>query len=292
MDVRRQKFSFRGNENVKRQKFNPWRIGLYFILLLVSVITLYPFLWMLAASFMPLAEIVRGGMSLIRPGMSLDNYRFIFGSATQFPRWFMNSLIVATIGTIINVILNTMAGYSLSRLEYPGRQTVYYALLALIMIPSQVLLVPNVILISRLGMMDSYAALIVPAMVNIGFIFLMRQFFVNFPSECEEAAYIDGLGRITCFFRMVMPLARTAIATQAILVFMGFWNEFTRPMLYLRSMDLFTLPLGLQQFQSRDAGQMWNQIMAAAAVTVIPILILYLLFNKYFMRGIRTDGEK
>jgi len=276
----------------KRKKFKPWRIGLYIILLLVSAITLYPFLWMLAASFMPLIEILRGGLSLVRPGMSFDNYRFIFGVTAYFPRWFMNSLIVAIIGTILNVILNTMAGYSLSRLEYPGRQKVYYALLALIMIPGQVLLVPNFILITRMGLLDSYAALIIPAMVNIGFIFMMRQFFVNFPSDCEEAAYIDGLGRFSCFFRMVMPLARTAIATQAILVFMSFWNEFTRPMLYLRSMELFTLPLGLQQFQSRDAGQMWNQIMAAASVTVVPVVILYLVFNKYFMKGIRTDGEK
>ena len=276
----------------KRKKFKPWRIGLYIILLLVSAITLYPFLWMLAASFMPLIEILRGGLSLVRPGMSFDNYRFIFGVTAYFPRWFMNSLIVAIIGTILNVILNTMAGYSLSRLEYPGRQKVYYALLALIMIPGQVLLVPNFILITRMGLLDSYAALIIPAMVNIGFIFMMRQFFANFPSDCEEAAYIDGLGRFSCFFRMVMPLARTAIATQAILVFMSFWNEFTRPMLYLRSMELFTLPLGLQQFQSRDAGQMWNQIMAAASVTVVPVVILYLVFNKYFMKGIRTDGEK
>ena len=276
----------------KRKKFNPWSIGLYLILLLVSAITLYPFLWMLAASFMPLIEILQGGLSLIRPGMSFDNYRFIFGVTAYFPRWFLNSLIVALIGTVLNVILNTMAGYSLSRLEYPGRQKVYYALLALIMIPGQVLLVPNFILITRMGLLDSYGALIIPAMVNIGFIFMMRQFFVNFPSDCEEAAYIDGLGRVSCFFRMVMPLARTAIATQSILVFMSFWNEFTRPMLYLRSMELFTLPLGLQQFQSRDAGQMWNQIMAAASVTVIPVVILYLLFNKYFMKGIRTDGEK
>lgn len=275
-----------------KKRFHLRRVFLYLILLVVSVITLYPFLWMVAASFMPLREILQGGLGLWRPDMSFDNYRFIFGVTGHFSRWFVNSLVVAVVATVINVTLNTMAGYSLSRLEYPGRQKVFYALLALIMIPSQVLLVPNFMLITRLGLLDSYGALIVPAMVNIGFIFLMRQFFVNFPSEYEEAAYIDGLGRVSCFFRMVMPLARTAIATQAILVFMGFWNEFTRPMLYLRSIDLFTLPLGLQQFQSRDAGQMWHQIMAAATVTVLPIVLLYIFFNKYFMTGIRTDGEK
>jgi len=247
---------------------------------------------MIAASFMPLREIVGGNMSLISPYMTFDNYRFIFGVTSHFPRWFLNSMIVAFIGTVANIFLNTMAGYALSRLEFPGRQQVYYALLALIMIPGQVLLVPNFLLLNTLGMIDSYTALIVPAMVNIGFIFMMRQFFVNFPSECEEAAYIDGLGRFTCFFRVCMPLARTAIATQAVFVFMGFWNEFTRPMLYIRTMSRFTLPLGLQTFQSRDAGQMWNQVMAAATLTVIPVVIIYLVFNRYFMMGVRMDGDK
>lgn len=268
------------------------RIILYLIMILISFTTLYPFLWMIAASFMPLREIVGGSMRLISPYMSLDNYLFIFGVASDFPRWFLNSMIVALIGTIANLFLNTMAGYALSRLEFPGRQQVYYALLALIMIPGQVLLVPNFLLINALGMLDSHTALVVPVMVNIGFIFLMRQFFINFPSECEEAAYIDGLGRITCFFRICMPLARTAIATQAVFVFMSFWNEFTRPMLYIRTRALFTLPFGLQSFQSRDGGQMWHQVMAAATITVLPVVILYFVFNKYFMIGIRMDGDK
>ena len=276
----------------KEKKFRPWRIFLYIIMLLTAFFTLYPFLWMVSASFMPLREIVAGNLNLISSEMSLDNYRFIFGTTTYFPRWFLNSLMVAVIGTTINVFLNTMAGYSLSRLEYPGRQKVYYAFLALIMIPGQVLLVPNFMLMNALGILDTHMAIIFPVMVNITYIFLMRQFFVNFPSDCEEAAYIDGLGRISCFFRMVMPLARTAIATQAIFIFMGFWNEFTRPMMYLRTMELYTLPLGLQAFQSRDAGQMWNQIMAAATLSVLPIVIIYFVFNRFFMVNIRTDGEK
>jgi len=280
------------NPKKKSKRKSPATIFLYIILLIVSVATLYPFLWMIAASFMPLSEIVGGNMRLVSPYMSWDNFRFILSVNTQFPRWFLNSFIVATVGTLCNIFLNTMAGYALSRLEFKGRNQMYYALLALIMIPSQVLLVPNFLLINSLGMLDTYSALIVPAMVNIGYIFLMRQFFINFPSECEDAAYIDGLGRIACFFRVCMPLAKTAIATQAIFIFMGFWNEFTRPMMYLRTMSLFTLPLGLQTFQSRDAGQMWNQIMAAASLTVIPIVILYFVFNKYFMIGVRMDGDK
>jgi len=276
---------------MQKGRFRFSRIFLYAILLAVSFATLYPFLWMLAASFMPLSQIVGGGLRLIVPGMSFANFSYIF-TVTFFPRWFLNSVLVSTIATTLNVILNTMAGYALARVDFPGRQKIYYGFLAFIMIPGQVLLVPNFVLLNTLGMIDSFSALIVPGMVNISFIFLMRQFFVNFPSAYEEAAYMDGMGRFSGFFRVCVPLARPAMATQAIFVFMNFWNDFTRPMLYLRSMSLFTLPLGLQTFQSRDEGQMWNQIMAAAAVTVIPIVIMYLVFNKYFMKGLRMDGEK
>lgn len=120
----------------------------------------------------------------------------------------------------------------------------------------------------------------------------MRQFFVNFPRDVEEAAEIDGLSRYGVFFRIAMPLARPTIATTAIFGFMGFWNEFTKPMLYLKTNTKYTLTLGLQSFQSQNAGTMWNQVMAAACISVFPIIILYLVFNKFFLVGLRMDGEK
>lgn len=264
----------------------------YIVLILASIMTLYPFLWMIAASLKPLREIVGGGLSLISRNMSLDNYFYIFGLTSDFPRWFLNSFIVSTLGTVINVFINTMAGYSLSRLHFPGRDKIYFALLAMMMVPGQVLLIPNYLIINQFGMLDSFSALIIPAAANIGNIFMMRQFFVNFPSEVEEAARIDGLGRYSCFFRISMPLSRPMIATQAIFSFMSFWNEFTKPMLYMKSPEKYTLTLGLQTFQSRNAGTAWNQVMAAACISVIPIVILYLIFNKYFLVGIRMDGEK
>lgn len=268
------------------------RVFLYLILIAAAVATVYPFLWMVAASFKPLKEIVGGNMSLISPNMSLDNYFYIFGRSSLFPRWFLNSFIVALIGTVVNVFINTMAGYSLSRLSFPGRDQIYHALLVLLMVPSQVLLIPNYLILQRMGLLDSYAALILPSAANIGNIFLMRQFFMNFPKEVEEAASIDGLGRYARFFRICMPLGRPTIATQAIFVFMGFWNEFTKPMLYIKTASKYTLTLGLQSFQSQNAGTMWHQVMAAACISVFPIIIIYLIFNKYFLVGVRMDGEK
>ena len=277
---------------MKRKSFKISRFLLYLVLIIFALITLYPFLWMISASFKPLKEIVGGNMSLIGKDMSLDNYRYIFGRSTSFPRWFLNSFVISVIGTVINLFINTMAGYALSRLNFPGRNKIYFILMSLIMIPGQVLMIPNYLIIQKLGMLDHFSALIIPAAANIGNIIMMRQFFINFPSDVEEAASIDGLGRYGRFFRICMPLAKPIISTQAVFVFMGFWNEFTKPMLYMKTETKYTLTLGLQTFSSRDAGTMWHQVMAAATITVLPIVIIYLIFNRYFLVGVRMDGEK
>ena len=219
-----------------KSKKKAGRVALYVVLILYAFITLYPFLWMVAASFKPLREIVGGNMSLISPNMSLENYQYIFGRSSLFTRWFFNSLFVSVIGTVLNVFINTMAGYSLSCLNYPGRNKIHHALLLLMMIPGQVLLIPNYLLLKEFGMLDSYMALILPAAANIGNIFLMRQFFMNFPHDVAEAAEIDGLNRYGVFFRIAMPLARPTIATTAIFGFMGFWNAFTAVSVFLPKM--------------------------------------------------------
>ena len=277
---------------MKKKKFSLKKFLLYFVLIITAGLTLYPFLWMISASFKPLKEIVGGNMSLFSDNMSLDNYKYIFGRSSLFPKWFLNSFIVATIGTIINLFINTMAGYSLSRLSFPGKNKIYIILMSLIMIPGQVLMIPNYLIIQKFGMLDHFSSIIIPAAANIGNIIMMRQFFMNFPNDVEEAASIDGLGRYGRFFRICIPLAKPIISTQAVFIFMGFWNEFTKPMLYIKSEAKYTLTLGLQTFSSRDAGTMWNQVMAAAAITVLPIVIIYLIFNKYFLVGVRMDGEK
>ncbi|OTO29942.1 carbohydrate ABC transporter permease [Enterococcus sp. 3C8_DIV0646] len=277
----------RGKEKTKILK-----ILLYTILILYAVLTFYPFVWAIAASFKPYREIVSGDMSLIPNEFTLDNFRYVLGRSSLFMRWFLNSVIISVIGTTINILLNTMAGYALARLNFPGRERIYYGFLALMMVPAQVLLIPNYLILMNLGMLDSFSALILPAAINIGNIFMMRQFFLSFPKDVEEAAAIDGLGRFQTFFRIVMPLAKPSIATQAVFIFMGFWNEFMKPMLYLTTPSKYTLTLGLQTFQSRNGGVRWDQTMTASVITIIPIVIIYLLFNKYFLQGVRMDGEK
>ncbi|MBL1229770.1 carbohydrate ABC transporter permease [Enterococcus sp. BWB1-3] len=277
-------------KKTKKQQF--FKILLYVILILYALITFYPFIWAVAASFKPLKEIVSGGMNIFGGDFTLANYQYILGRSENFPRWFMNSLIVSIIGTAVNLFLNTMAGYALARITFPGRERIYWGMLAMMMVPAQVLLIPNYLIISSLGMKDSFTALILPAAINIGNIFMMRQFFLSFPQEVEEAATIDGLSRTGTFFRIVMPLAKPSISTQAVFVFMGFWNEFLKPMLYMTTPSKYTLTLGLQTFKSQNAGQRWDQIMPASIISIIPIVILYVIFNKYFLQGVRMDGEK
>ncbi|MFK4938941.1 carbohydrate ABC transporter permease [Lactococcus petauri] len=279
----------------KTKKQKALKILLYTILIIYAFVTFYPFMWAVAASFKPLAEITSGNLSLWSDNFTLEQYRYLFDpvSGSLFPQWLMNSIIISVIGTTVNIFLNTMAGYALARLQFPGRQRIYYGILAMMMVPIQVLLIPNYLIIQNLGMMDSFAALILPMAINISNIFMMRQFFLNFPKDVEEAARIDGLSRVGTFFRIVMPLAKPSIATQGVFVFMGFWNNFLSPMLYLKTQSKFTLTVGLQMLQSADqGGQMWNRVMAASILTILPIIVLYIIFNRYFLQGVRMDGEK
>ena len=271
---------------------NFFKYLLYGILIVYAVLTLYPFIWAFTASFKPLKEIVSGDLSFIPKEFTTDAYAYIFGRSSLFSQWFINSVIISVIGTTVNIFLNTMAGYALARLSFPGRQRIFYGLLAMMMVPSQVLLIPNYLILVNLGLLDSFGALIIPAAINIGNIFMMRQFFVSFPKDIEEAASIDGLGRFQTFFKIVMPLAMPSIATQAVFTFMGFWNEFMKPMLYISTPSRYTLTLGLQTFQAKDGGVRWDHTMAASIITIIPIIAIYLIFNKCFLKGIRMDGEK
>lgn len=255
------------------------------------MITLLPFLWALSASFKPLNEILSAGLNIFPETFTFDNYVTIFTEQELFPRWLLNSVIVAVVGTALNIVFNSMAGYALARVSFPGRTAWFIIVLAVLMIPAQVTMVPNFLILKELGWLNSYQGLIVPGMINATFIFMMRQFFVNFPKEVEEAAAIDGLSRIGTFFRIVMPMAKPAIGAMAIFVFMGFWNNFMAPLIIMTDASMYTLPVGLNAFQS-DYATYWNYIMAASMVFTLPVLLLYIFFNTYFLKGLAFTADK
>ncbi|AOY80479.1 carbohydrate ABC transporter permease [Moorena producens JHB] len=269
-----------------------WIRGIFYgILILYAIITFLPFAWALSASFKPLEEIIAGGLNFIPHDFTFDNYRNIFIESPLFGRWFVNSVLVGVCVTGLNILFNSMAGYALARVKFPGNSLLLGIILAVLMIPGQVTLIPGYLILKSLGWLNTYQGLIVPSAVNATFIFMMRQFFINFPKELEEAAALDGLSRWETFWQVVLPLAKPALAAQAIFIFMGSWNNFLMPLMITSDPGMFTLPLGLNTFKGQYISY-WNYIMAASMVFTIPALGIYAFFNRYFISGVTFTGSK
>jgi multiple sugar transport system permease protein len=264
---------------------------LYFLLTSYALITLIPFLWALSASLKPLSEIISGDLNFFPHRFTLNNYRQIFLEEPLFFRWLFNSVAIAVSVTALNLAFNSMAGYALARLQFGGKQFWFLLILAILAVPAQVTLIPTFLILKTLGWLNSYQGMIVPGMVNATFIFMMRQFFLNFPKELEEAAALDGLDRFGIFWHVVLPLAKPALAAQAILIFMGSWNNFLLPVVILFEPEMFTLPLGINSFKGQYISY-WNSIMAASMIFTLPVLAIYVFFNRYFIQGITFTGGK
>ena len=266
-------------------------IFVYAILIIYAIITLIPFLWTVLSSFKTYAEIVGREFTFLPKTWTLGNYKYLLGSEPLFLRWIFNSVFIGLSVTFLNVLFNTMCGYALARLSFRGKSILLYVIILILAVPNQILMIPSYVILYNLGWIDDYKAMIIPSMINATYIFMMRQFFINFPKDVEEAAAIDGLNRFQILFFMAFPIAKPAIATQSILIFLGSGNDFMKPLLYLSSKENFTLTVGLKYFQTQYYTY-WNYVMAAAVISVIPILILYIILNKYFMDGMRIGGDK
>lgn len=275
----------------KISSFSWLKILLYAVLTLYAIITLIPFLWALSASFKPLTEIVAGEPNFLPKNFTLDNYKQIFIEEPLFLRWFFNSVIIAIAVTILNLLFNSMAGYALARLRFRGRRFWFFLILAVLAVPIQVTLIPTFLILKIFGWLNSYQGMIIPNMVNATFIFMMRQFFVNFPRELEEAAALDGLTTFGIFRHIVLPLAKPALAAQAVFIFMSSWNNFLLPVVILFDPEMFTLPLGLNSFKGQYISY-WNYIMAASMVFTLPALAIYAFFNRYFIQSVSFTGTK
>ncbi len=267
------------------------KILLYSVLALYAIITLIPFLWALSASFKPLTEIVAGEANFLPKNFTLDNYKQIFIEEPLFLRWFFNSVIIAISVTTLNLLFNSMAGYALARLSFRGRRFWFFLILAILAVPIQVTLIPTFLILKTFGWLNSYQGMIIPNMVNATFIFMMRQFFINFPKELEEAAALDGLSSFGIFRYIVLPLAKPALAAQAVFIFMSSWNNFLLPVVILFDPEMFTLPLGLNSFKGQYISY-WNYIMAASMVFTLPALLIYAFFNRYFIQSVSFTGSK
>ena len=267
------------------------KVLLYIFLTVYGIITVIPFLWAFSASFKPLSEIISGEFNFIPKHFTLDNYKQIFLQEPLFWRWLFNSVIIGVTVTILNLLFNSMAGYALARLHFRGKQCWFFLILTVLVVPAQITLIPTFLILKVIGWLNSYPGMIVPSMVNATFIFMMRQFFVNFPRELEEAGQLDGLNAWGIFRYIVLPLAKPALAAQAVFVFMGSWNNFLLPVVILFNPEMFTLPLGLNTFKGQYISY-WNYIMAASMVFTLPGLAIYAFFNRYLIQGVTFTGGK
>jgi multiple sugar transport system permease protein len=264
----------------------------YGLLFLIAISFLYPFILAIATSFKTLPEINQNPVSPIPQTFTLEGYQRMFG--LNVGRWAINSFGIATAVTVTTVLLASLAGYALSRIKFPGSQVVFLSIIGTMMVPGIVMLIPMFIILKAFGMIDTYSGLIVPKMVTAFGIFLMAQFFEAVPVEIEEAARMDGAGRFRAFFQVVLPLARPAIVALIIFSFQGNWNEFMHPLIVITTnQDLYTLPLGLALLRG-GLGQnlQWNALMAGSMLTTLPMALIFLFFQRYFIEGISYSGVK
>lgn len=264
------------------------RVIFYIIVIGYAVISLGPFIWSIITSLKPTSDMA--GFNFNIEHLTFDNYTYIW-SQFPFARWALNSIIVAALVTFGNLLVNSLAGYALARIEFNGKNFLFILILAMMMVPGQVTLVPTYILLAKLGWINNYAGLTVPFMFSLFGTFLMRQFFLSIPKSLEEAALIDGMGRFGIFFKIVLPIAKPALSTQFILMFTGNWNSFLYPSLIAQTDDMYTLPVGLNSFYGQYF-QYWNQVLSGVMILSIPIIIIFLIFQKNFIKGIATSGMK
>lgn len=265
---------------------------IYIILFLISFVCLVPFYWMIRSSLMDMSQIFTMPPIWIPKPIKFSNYKEAL-TMLPFGRYFLNTLFVVVFTVLGTVITSSLCAYSFSRIEWKGRDTVFGILLTAMMIPFAVTLIPTFIGWQKLGVVNSYAPLIVPAWFGGGVfnVFLLRQFFRTIPKELDEAARIDGAGHFTIYSKIIIPLSKPSLIVVSLFSFMGSWNDFLGPLVYLNDGDKFTLSLGLMQFQGMYSAQ-WQYMMAAATVVLVPIVIIFFIGQKYFIEGISMSGMK
>ena len=260
------------------------------LLLAAAAAALFPLLWMLSVSFMH-----PGKASALPPPLwpahaTLQNYRVLFVRAGM-GRYLLNSLAVSTAITALSLAFNLMAGYAFAKLRFAGRERLFRGLLGALVIPAQVAMLPLFLLLKTVGLVDSYAGVVMPAMASVFGIFLVRQYARGMPDELLEAARIDGAGEWRIFVRIVLPLLKPIMVTLAIFTFLTAWNDFMWPLIVLTGQDHYTLPIGLASL-AREHAQDTELMMAGSVVTVLPVLALFLLLQRYYLDGLMAGSVK
>ena len=266
------------------------RVIIFGLLVAVSIVVVVPYLWMLSNSFKTTKETLVDSSHLFPQEFTLDGYRRVL-TESPFFKWLGNSLIVTCSNTVITLFTSSLLGYVFSRFSFRGKYFLFMLLLFTMMVPAQVTMITSFILIDGIGLYDSLWALIVPAFVNAFGVYLCKQFCDEIPRELMESAKIDGAGNFMVYWRIVLPQIRPALGALAIFTFLEYWNDYLNPLIYLSSTDRMTLPLALSYFSTQHSSDL-SATMAASALIMIPTAIVFIIFQKQFIKGISMTGMK
>ncbi|MET7339583.1 carbohydrate ABC transporter permease [Nonomuraea sp. NPDC005650] len=265
----------------------------YCILIFFALVFLYPFVIQIAASFKTESDAAAHPLSPIPDPVTMSGYEKVFLS-TDLPLWLGNSLLVTVVITVGRVLLDSMAGYALARLRFPGRRAIFSTIVAMLAVPGVVLFIPKFLVLNQFGIYDSYTALILPVIADAAGVFIMKQFFESLPVSVEEAAKVDGAGVFRTYWSIVLPMARPALLTLTIISFQGSWNEFAHTLVAVQNPELFTLPRGLADLVSGSLGKgtQYPLKLGAALMATIPVAVVFVIFQRYFVRGANEGSDK
>jgi len=283
----------RGIDRADKQRLLKRSLGrgiVYAIAILTAIIVLFPMVWIVFTAFKSLPETYVWPPTWLPAHWRFDNFVKLF-TVVPFMRYFLNSVLVSVPYCIFNLLFCSMAGYVFAKFQFPGKNILFIVVLATIMIPFQVTMIPAFRILVYLGWNNTFAGLIVPGMVGAFGIFLMRQFMMSIPTELIEAARVDGASELRIYAQIIVPSSKSAFAALAIFTFLDSWNSFLWPLIVVDSTELRTLPLGLAVLNTQYVSQ-WPLIMAATILTSIPVIIVYIIFQRQFIRGILLTGIK
>ncbi len=268
------------------------RVGLYILLIVSALLTLAPLLWMVSTSLRSSSESYKLPPEWLPTDFRIENYRSVFASSVPFLQLMWNTLKITAAVTLGQLLLCSMAGFAFAKLRFPGRDILFIVLLASLMVPNQVTVIPIFLIMRAFGLIDTHMSLILPGLVSAFGVFLMRQFFMSLPSELIAAAKIDGAGTWTIFTRIALPLAVPALVTLSILTFNTTWNAYFYPLIFLSSWDKMTLPQGIAQLQGTMGSGNPSVIMAAVTMALLPVLFLFILAQRWIVEAFAQSGLK
>jgi multiple sugar transport system permease protein len=273
---------------MSRRQVDVVRIVWMLVALILGLMTIFPLFWMISIAFKPSAEVFQPNLLPVAP--TFDNFIYVL-TEVPFLRYLGNTFFVSAVITVVALFFHTMAGYALARLRFPGRETIFVLIFSTFLVSLPVIIVPLFIIVRAMGMLNTFAGIIVPAIFHAFGIFLLRQYYLSLPREIEEAAVVDGAGYWRIYWSVILPLSRPIIASLAILFFLANWNSFLWPLTVASDQNLWVVQVGIANFRSQYSTS-WNYIMAASTIVATPMLILFVIFQRQIMESIKTSGLK